>query len=197
VSTAECKVGTRRTVRGSGTTSSIALLAGDTGVCTFRNVRLGAPVSVITIDKTGPATAEAGATLRYTLYVENIGTVPISAGDVEVTDEGCDAPPELDNKQGDGSPGTLNPGDVWIYTCSRKTRAPGDACEIRTVTNTAEVSGPPTIEGDSSTISTILTCPDRPVEPEVAPPGPEVPSAGAAGKIARYRPPSCVRRARG
>ena len=193
-SSVECKVGTRRAFRRPGTTSSIGLLAGDTGACTFRNLRLGAPAPVIVIDKTGPATAEAGTTLRYTLYVENIGSVSIPAGDVEVTDDGCDAPPELDNKQGDASPGTLDPGDVWIYTCSRATHTPGDDCATRTVTNTAEVSGPPPTEPDSSTISTILTCPDRPVEPEVAPPGPEVPDAGVAGKIASFRLPSCVRR---
>jgi archaellum component FlaG (FlaF/FlaG flagellin family) len=195
-STVECKLGTRRTVRRSGTTSSIALLAGDTGVCTFRNARLSAPV--IVIDKTGPAMAEAGTTLRYRLFVENIGAVPIASANVDVVDEACDSPPELDDKRGDTSPGALDPGDVWIYSCSRATAAPGDECVARTVTNTGEVSG--TANGstvtDSSTISTVLTCPELPVEPggEVAPPGPDVPRAGVAGKVASLRLPSCLRR---
>ena len=117
-STVECKLGTRRAVRRAGTTSSIALLAGDNGVCIFRNARLNAPA--IAIDKTGPATAEAGARLRYTLYVENIGAVPFPASAVDVTDADCDTPPELDGKSGDTSPGTLDPGDVG----STRARAP-------------------------------------------------------------------------
>lgn len=195
-STVECKVRTRRTVRRPGTTSSVALLAGDTAVCTFRNARPNAPV--IALDKTGPATAEAGARLRYRLYVENVGTVPMRAGSVDVTDDGCDEPPELDDKQGDASPGTLDPGDVWIYTCSRATRAAGDACVTRVVTNTAEVSGAAngTTVTDGSSISTVLTCPDQPGAPggEVAPPGPDVPSAGVAGSVAGLSLPSCLRR---
>lgn len=192
-STVKCKRGVRR----AGTASSIALLAGDRAVCTFYNARLGAPA--IAIDKTGPATAEAGTTLRYTLRVENIGTVSIAAGSVDVSDAGCDRPPALQDKPGDASPDTLDAGDVWIYTCSRATTAPGDACATRTVNNTGEVSG--TANGmtvtDSSTISTVLTCPDTP-EPkpggEVAPPGPDVPSAGVAGEAATSSLPSCLRR---
>jgi hypothetical protein len=198
-STTECKLGTRRAVRRPGTASSIALLAGDTGVCTFRNVRPGAPA--IAIDKTGPATAEAGTRLRYTLYVENIGSVPFRARAVDVTDENCDSPPELDSKSGDTSPRTLDPGDVWIYTCSRATAAPGGDCATRTVTNTGDVSGTAsgTTVTDSSTIPTVLICPEGPQpEPEpvrpVAPPGPDVPAAGVAGAVATSRLPSCLRR---
>ena len=52
---------------------------------------------------------------------------------------------------------------------------------------------------DSSTISTVLTCPERPQpQPEpsrpVAPPGPDVPPAGVAGAVATSRLPSCLRR---
>ena len=195
-STTECKLDTRRTVRRSGTTSSIALLAGDSGVCTFRNARSTAPV--VTIDKTGPATAEAGTRLRYTLYVENIGLVPVPAANLEVTDDACDEPPELDSKQGDTSPGTLDPGDVWIYKCSRATAAAGASCVTRAVTNTGEVrarANGSTVT-DSSTISTVLTCPDEPVEPggEDAPPGPEVPAAGVAGEVRVNRIRGCLRR---
>ncbi|HET8755207.1 MAG TPA: hypothetical protein VFM58_04320 [Solirubrobacteraceae bacterium] len=198
-SIAQCKVGTGRTTLRLGTAATITLLAGDRGVCTFRNVRVGSDAPAISIDKTGPATAEAGARLRYTLYVENVGTVPIPAANVKVSDDRCDDPPRLDSKPGDASPGTLDPGDVWIYACSRTTAAPGDACVTHGVTNTADVSGRAngTTVTDSSTIVTVLTCPDQP-EPdpggEVAPPGPEVPDAGVAGQVALSKAPSCLRR---
>jgi hypothetical protein len=67
------------------------------------------------------------------------------------------------------------------------------------VANTGEVSGTAngTVVTDTSTISTVLTCPDKP-EPEpgggVAPPGPDVPSAGVAGEAATSHIPSCLRR---
>ena len=199
-SSVECKLGTRRAIRRAGLSSSIALLAGDAAVCTFRNVRPTAPA--IAIDKVGPASAEAGTTLRYTLYVENVGAVPFPAGAVDVTDADCDAAPALQDKQGPGgtadpSPSTLDPGDVWTYRCSRGTADPGEACATRRVTNTGDVTG--TANGtsvtDSSTIGTVLTCPALPTPGgEVSPPGPEVPAGGVAGTASLLRQPSCVRR---
>ena len=99
------------------------LSSGETATCTFYNVRRGTPG--IAIVKTGPATATAGDTLRYTLYVTNPGELPFQAASVHVADPNCDAPPELIGKAdaagSDDSPGTLNPGDTWTYACSKKT----------------------------------------------------------------------------
>ena len=99
----------------------------DHATCTFVNVRPGVPA--IALVKTGPLTATAGDTLRYTLYVTNIGEVPIPADAVNVTDETCDDPPELVSKNGDTSPSTLDPDETWTYKCSHKTSAGGDDCE--------------------------------------------------------------------
>ena len=180
-STVGCKRGTRRRQEKSGTVyENVQLSSGGRAVCTFRNVRLGSPA--IAIDKTGPATAEAGETLRYTLYVTNPGYVPFAAEDVRVTDPNCDDPPELVGKASaagaDSSPGTLDPGDTWTYGCSRKTTAPAD-CTATVVPNTATVTGEAggVSVSDNSSIETRLTCPPKPPPPPPPPqpPGPQPP----------------------
>jgi hypothetical protein len=215
-SSVECKVGTRRRQVRAGTTfESVQLLAGERTVCTFRNLRPGVPA--IAIDKTGPASTEAGATLRYTIYVINPGDLPFPADSVRVTDPNCDAAPQLTGKSDgsgpDDSPGTLDPGDTWAYTCSHKTNAPGENCLPSLVLNTANVTG--TTGGvtvsDTVTIQTKLLCPTQPPgpgpgpapepppqppSPPVVPPGPKPPDAGDAahaGFIFRQTTQGCIR----
>jgi hypothetical protein len=180
LSNVDCKRDVRRAQRRSGPVyTNLELAAGQTAVCTFRNVRRGAPA--IAIDKTGPAVAEAGDTLRYTIYVTNPGDVPFPAVSVRVTDPTCDDPPALVGKAGpgggtDATPGTLDPGDTWTYACSRSTTAGAD-CEPSTVPNTATVNG--TVGGttvsDRVTIQTDLRCPPSPPQPPQPPPGPPTP----------------------
>ena len=146
------------------TTGTVTVTSGASVVCTFRNTRKGSPG--IAIDKTGPATAERGDVLHYTLYVTNVGTLPFAAADVAVTDPRCDERPELEAKRDaagadDPSPETLDPGDTWIYRCSRTTEPPGDDCVPGVVRNTATVNGSAggsSVE-DSDSIDTVLTCP--------------------------------------
>jgi hypothetical protein len=215
-STVGCKVGTRRRQVRSGTTfENVQLLAGDWTVCTFRNIRPGVPA--IEIDKTGPDTADARATLRYTIYVTNPGDLPFPADSVRVTDPNCDAAPQLTGKTdasgSDDSPGTLDPGDTWTYACSHKTSAPAD-CLPTVVLNTANVTG--TTGGvsvsDTVAIETKLFCrpePPRPTPPTppgpqppppgppVVPPGPKPPDSGDAahaGFIFRHATAGCIRK---
>jgi uncharacterized repeat protein (TIGR01451 family) len=75
----------------------------------------------IGIDKTGPATAQAGDAVLYTLDITNPGDLSFDAPNVNVTDALCEAPPMLTTKNGDASPGRLDPGDRWTYTCSVQT----------------------------------------------------------------------------
>lgn len=216
-SSTECKRSPRRRARAfAGSFGPLELLAGDHVTCTFRNLNTSgpAPVPGIAIDKTGPVTAPAGATLNYRLYVENIGEVPFAASAVTVADDRCDAPPELRSKSGSGgdpdtTPDTLDPGDIWRYDCSRATANPPENCSVRPVTNTGTVtvgSGDGTLE-DSSTIATTLTCPEPPLTPEtpeppggstlgevLAPPGPTPPEAGVAGAAALSPLRSCLHR---
>ncbi|MGZ4269568.1 MAG: MSCRAMM family protein, partial [Solirubrobacteraceae bacterium] len=77
----------------------------------------------IAIDKTGPATATAGALITYTLDVTNPGDMSFADPLVVVADALCQAPPALQTKNGDGSPGTLDPGDRWTYTCQVQTQS--------------------------------------------------------------------------
>jgi uncharacterized repeat protein (TIGR01451 family) len=91
----------------------------------------------IKIDKTGPATAQAGEKITYVLTVTNPGDTSLAESTVVVTDQQCNGDPvTLLGKGGDSSPGSLDPGDVWTYTCSVQPAA-GDA----SVENHATVEG--------------------------------------------------------
>jgi hypothetical protein len=84
------------------------------------------PIShpAIAIDKTGPATANAGDKVAYILTVTDPGDTSFPAANVAVTDPRCDgAPVTLIGKGGDASPSTLDPGDAWTYTCSVQSTA--------------------------------------------------------------------------
>jgi hypothetical protein len=199
-STVECRRNpTRRGSSRSGTVfEDLPLAAGDRATCTFRNIRQGGPTPAIAIRKVGPAMAEAGDTLRYTLYVTNPGDVPFPAAGVEVTDSDCE--PELVEKQdasgADGSPDTLDPGDTWVYGCANPTTDPGAGCEPRRVDNTGTATGTAggsTVE-DEDSISTALLCPDGPAPPTPVPPGPgpDGPSPDVPGPVVPpgERPPS-------
>ena len=91
----------------------------------------------IDIEKTGPATATVGTALAYTLTVTNPGDVAFAAQEVVVTDPKCEAPPAGPNTGTDATPGQLDPGDTWTYTCTAQTtgQPPG------TFVNTATVTG--------------------------------------------------------
>ena len=180
VSTAECQLlGRRPRLRSGPVYANVDLLSGQRALCTFWNVRRGVPA--ISIVKTGPTTAPAGATLQYTLYVSNTGDVSFPAAAVKVSDPQCDDPPELVAKSSAGgadtSPGTLDPLDTWTYRCSRKTQAPGDDCRTTTVTNTATASGTAggTTVTDSAQWPTTLLCPPPPEPPQPQPPQPQPP----------------------
>ena len=212
-SNVQCKLGTRRAQSRSGTSyENLQLAQGQRAVCTFRNLRPGTPA--IAIDKTGPASAEAGDTLRYTLFVTNPGDVPFPEASVRVTDPNCDAAPVLTGKGGDTSPGTLDPGDTWTYSCSRRTSETIGCPAL--IPNTASVTGTAqgTTVADHITIETTLQCPPpepgpgpgpgpgpQPPGPEpppspLVPPGPGPPDSGDAahaGFILRQATAGCIR----
>jgi uncharacterized repeat protein (TIGR01451 family) len=120
----------------------------------------------IQIVKSGPAGAEAGQPVAYTLTVTNPGDVAIDGQTLSVTDPLCDAPPQLAGKfrgdAADPTPSTLDPGDRWVYGCS----APTAAGQTQLV-NTAQVAGaavggaPVHSVTDDDTVATPLTQPAR------------------------------------
>jgi uncharacterized repeat protein (TIGR01451 family) len=77
----------------------------------------------VAIAKSGPATAQAGDAVDYALVVTNPGDVPFLAANVAVGDVLCEAPPALVATNGDTTPGQLDPGDRWAYTCRVRTLA--------------------------------------------------------------------------
>ena len=214
--TVDCKKGTSRTrTRAGPVYANLQLNSRELWTCTFLNIRRGAPA--IAIDKTGRATATAGDTLRYTLYITNPGDLAFRAASVHVTDPNCDQPPaqvgKADAAGSDDSPGTLDPGDTWTYACSKKTTASAD-CTPSVVPNIGTVSG---VAGgrtvsDISRIQTILGCPPQPKPPKpqppnpgpqpppappspIVPPGPNPPDAddaAVAGGIKRLQMQDCV-----
>ena len=141
----------------------------------------------IQIDKTGPATGQAGQPVQYQLVVTNPGDVQIIGQTLQVTDPKCDAPPALVGKaRGDGpdpTPDTLDPGDAWFYTCTVQTQVGQTE-----VVNTGLVSGfDPNGHNVSDTddATTALTQPAIQVLPEVI--------VSGASKLAG--PASCVKKA--
>ena len=124
----------------------------------------------IAIDKSGPATAQAGDKIQYVLTVTNPGDTPLAGSTVVVTDQQCNGDPvTLLSKGGDASPGSLDPGDVWTYTCSLQT-AVGDA----SVENHASVEGKDQLEkvvDSAAAATTVLSQPEQLVLPERITPG--------------------------
>src|SRR4051812_13117959 len=93
---------------------------GEILTCDFTNTKLR---TAIEIQKSGPATATAGALLTYSLDVTNPGDMPFAAADVAVTDARCAAAPALQSTNADATPATLDPRDRWTYTCHVQTAA--------------------------------------------------------------------------
>jgi uncharacterized repeat protein (TIGR01451 family) len=95
----------------------------------------------IDVDKTGPAEGLAGTAIQYAIAVTNPGDVAFAADRVAVQDQLCEAPPLLiadGQRRGDGpdpSPGSLDPGDTWLYSCTVRT-----ALGQQSVDNVADVA---------------------------------------------------------
>jgi hypothetical protein len=92
----------------------------------------------IDIEKTGPATAKVGAALTYALTVTNPGDVPFAAQEVGVKDPKCEQPPAGPNTGSDATPGQLDPGDTWTYTCTAQTTGQPAGTFVNTATVTAK-----------------------------------------------------------
>jgi hypothetical protein len=148
----------------------------------------------IDIEKSGPATATAGALLTYTLDVTDPGDTAFAAADVAVTDAKCKAAPALQSTNGDATPDVLNPGDHWTYTCQVQT-----AAGQTSVVNVADVQGTDEhdkVVTDEDTFTTTLTQPTPPSNPTppstpVAPvvtPAAQAPAQQVAGITQTSRP---------
>ena len=123
----------------------------------------------VAIAKTGPATAQAGDAVRYSLVVTNPGDVPFLAANVNVADVLCEAPPARIGTGADATPGQLDPGDTWSYTCVVRTLAgQTQVANVGVVTATDSFAGRDVTDSDQAT--TVLTTPPPQVDPDPTPP---------------------------
>ena len=142
-------------------------------------------IPAVAIQKVGPESAPAGSTLTYTISIYNTGDVRFRAAAVIVSDPPCDGPPQLvakldEAREDDASPGRFDPGDAWVYRCTRDA-APGAPCTPSTAANTATATATGrhgTVDA-SDTIETPLTCTPVPPEPPAPPAPPPPPDSGA------------------
>ena len=70
----------------------------------------------LTIDAHGPQSATAGSLVAFSFVVGDAGEQSYPEP-LAVTGTRCAGAPTLLTKDGDGSPGTLDPGDHWTYVC--------------------------------------------------------------------------------
>jgi hypothetical protein len=136
----------------------------------------------VDIEKTGPAGAAVGAPLGYTLTVTNPGDVPFAAQEVVVADPRCEAPPAGPHTGADATPGQLDPGDTWTYTCTAQTTGQHPGTFVNTATVTAKDFNGRTVS-DTDAFPTTLD--DQQVLPE------EVTS----GTARLHGPSGCVKHA--
>jgi hypothetical protein len=135
----------------------------------------------IDIEKSGPATALVGTALGYTLTVTNPGDVPFASQQVVVADPRCEAPPAGPSTGGDATPGQLDPGDTWTYTCVAQTTGQ----PAGTFVNTATVTGK---DFNGRTVSDKDDFPTMLQAQEVLP-GPVI----ISGRARLHGPSGCVR----
>jgi hypothetical protein len=150
----------------------------------------------VDIEKTGPATALVGTPLGYTLTVTNPGDVPFAAQEVGVTDPRCEQPPAGPNTGGDATPGQLDPGDTWTYTCTAQTTGQPAATFVNTATVTAKDFNGHTVS-DTDEFPTALEAPQPP--PASQPVSPEeqqvLPEEIISGTARLGGPSGCVKKA--
>jgi len=129
------------TVTSTATASATAADQSEAALSAHDTTLTAALVPAIALDKTGPATATASELLTYSLAVTDTGNTSFPEAGIKLTDTvvtggACDtAPAVATSKNGDRTPGELNPGDTWVYQCQVATKV-GDT----RVSNKGDVS---------------------------------------------------------
>lgn len=135
----------------------------------------------ILLDKTGPATAEAGSLVPYTINITNNGELPLSS--VVVTDPLCTAAPTLVSKNDDPTPGTLDPvTDRWTYTCSVQTQV-GQTSVDNVANVTAKDQFDTTVSSTDNAVTTLSQPAAPPPPPPPPPPAEETVAPAASGAV--------------
>jgi hypothetical protein len=130
----------------------------DKKVCDDDDHKTKIPKPAIHLDKTGAATANAGATFTYSFVATNIGTVTLT--NVQLTDDKCQA--TLTRVEPNLADATFDPGDKWYYTCT--VVAPAGPAQVD---NVAKVCG----DYVAKDVPMKTVCDDDPHTFTVPPPG--------------------------
>ena len=129
----------------------------------------------IDVDKTGPATATAGQPIDYAIVVTNPGDVAFASDKVGVQDSLCEAPPILitdGKRRGDApdpSPDSLDPGDMWVYTCRVQTQVGQERVDNVATVNGTDFNGRTVQDSDPHGVT--LNQPVQQVAPQRIEPG--------------------------
>ena len=153
------------------------------------------PRPAITLEKTGAATAAAGATFTYSFVATNTGNVTLTG--VTLTDSRCAA--TLERVDPEPADATFDPGDAWNYECT--VVAPAGPAQVD---NIAEVCA----SFDDDDFDPVTVCDEDPhtftVPPAYAageprPPNPPgggvLPEGELSGRAQLLGPSGCVRQA--
>lgn len=85
----------------------------DVGADDTRYAKVISPVIAITVDNVDAI--HSGDQVLYTFTVTNPGDTPLAH--VGVVLDACDAPPALQSKSGGNDDDSLDPGEMWTFTC--------------------------------------------------------------------------------
>lgn len=161
----------------------VTLESGDRrGGLTFGNAAVDPKIAIA---KSGPASAVAGASITYAIEVSNPGPVSFAEDTLAVKDALCEAPPALTSKHGDATPGSLDPGETWSYSCKVQSQVGQTA-----VQNVATVSG---IAASGKTATASATADTTLTQPIATVTGAGVPVTQGTAKL--RGPSRCVQRA--
>jgi uncharacterized repeat protein (TIGR01451 family) len=131
---------------------------------------IGADVDLTKVASRG--VIHSGDSVTYTYEATNPGQVPLQG--VTVVDDRC-APVTL--ASGDDGDDLLEPGELWVYTCTTTLTKPGGSAPPQlTVTNVATITGTPTLNGvtgnpvtDDATADVLVIQPELEITKVAAP----------------------------
>jgi hypothetical protein len=173
----------------SGSTINLKVSFWEWVTCYVTNAPKPPDQPQIHVVKDGPATAHSGDQLTFTYTVTNPGNVPLA--NVTATDDKCSPL----TRTGNTADATLDPGDIWTYTCSYVVQwGPGDA---NPVVNTVTTCGMPSGGGgggggspvcDTDQHATTIVPPTTPTQ--TAPPSsPDTPATASGTAPTTGQPP--------
>jgi hypothetical protein len=130
---------------------------GNQEVCDEDDHKTKIPKPAIDLEKTGAATAAAGATFTYSFKATNIGNVTLT--NVQLTDNKCQS--TLTRVEPNLADATFDKGDQWYFTCT--VVAPAGPAQVD---NIAKVCG----DYDDDTVEKMTVCAEDPHTFTVPPP---------------------------